>query len=80
MKNFDSKSSKFEMKKKYSNKIDSVEMPNDEHQVGFGNGYGRFQTFLLKKFSRIKLETNRCFLKARFSVCWKKKVKIMNFW
>ena len=29
---------------KYSNKIDSVEMPNDEHQAGFGNGFGRFQT------------------------------------
>jgi len=27
--------SQFEIKKKYSNKIDSVEMPNDEHQVGF---------------------------------------------
>ena len=27
--------SQFEIQMKYSNKIDSVEMPNDEHQVGF---------------------------------------------
>ena len=31
--------SQFEILKKYSNKIDSVEMPNDEHQVGFKINY-----------------------------------------